>query len=417
LLGRYATTACRLLAFGLVAAVPDWNPREQTSVKSLLISSAYFPPQTGGISRMMAQVASGLGPDEVCCLTAVALSSHGARPFSGVNVYRRPRAFAKRRAAQALGFSAAIAEIMLRERPQLVQLATAYEGYMGLALQRWLKLPFVIYAHGNEILDALASPWPKPRHSLAQASRVLANSRFTAALVEKAGADPARIEIVHPACDVNRFKPVTPSSELRAELVGSPERKPVVLSVGGLMERKGHGMVITALPRLIERFPSLVYLIAGDGPCRSKLERLVIETGVSANVIFAGNVSDERLPDVYSLCDVFVMPSRPRIESDDVEGFGIVYLEANACAKPVVAGRSGGVPDAVIDGVTGFLVDPLSAEDIGSAIFRLLSSPELATRLGSQGRDRVLREFTWPQFVGRVRQICDQVAAEHKAKR
>jgi phosphatidyl-myo-inositol dimannoside synthase len=385
-------------------------------VKSLLISAAYFPPQTGGISRMMAEVASGLGRDEVCCLTAVRSTLADKEGLAGVRVYRRPRAFAKGRAVQALGFGAAIAEIGLRERPKLVQLATAHEGYMGLSLQRWLNLPFIIYAHGNEIFDALSSSWPKPRLSLIKAARILANSHFTAELVQKAGADPARIEILHPACDVGRFRPITPSSELRGELLGSAERSPVILSVGGLMERKGHDMVIAALPALIKQFPKLVYLIAGAGPYRPELESLASALGVRDHLTFAGRVSDKALPGIYAISDVFVMPSRYRQESGDVEGFGLVYLEASACAKPVIGGRSGGVPDAVIDGVTGFLVDPLSSEDIVLAITRLLSSPDLAARLGQQGRERVFAEFTWPLFLGRVRSICDQVATEHQRK-
>jgi phosphatidyl-myo-inositol dimannoside synthase len=369
-------------------------------VKSLLISSTYFPPQTGGISTTMGTLVSALGPAEVCCLTAVSSTSPGNEGLASVSVYRRPSAFGNGRAVQALGFGAAIAEIILRHRPRLVQIATAYDGYMGLWLERWLKLPFIIYAHGNEVFDALRSSWPKPRLSLIRAARVLANSRFTADLVEKAGAEPARIEIIHAACD------------LRRKLLGPSDRTPVILSVGGLVERKGHDMVIAALPQLIERFPKLVYLIAGDGPCRSNLEQLAVKAGVGACVAFAGKVPDEHLPSIYSLCDVFVMPSRHREEFGDVEGFGLVYLEANACAKPVVAGRSGGVPDAVIDGVTGFLVNPSSPQDISSAISRLLVSPELAARLGRQGRDRVLAEFTWPHLVGRVRRICNEVAGE-----
>jgi phosphatidyl-myo-inositol dimannoside synthase len=379
-------------------------------VKSLLISSADFPPQTGGISRIMAALASELGPDEACCLTGVPSAGRGADALGGVRVYRRPKAFAKGRAVQALGFGGAIAEIMLRERPQLVQLSTAHDGYMGLWLKRWFKLPFIVHAYGNEILEALRSPWPKHRLGLVKAARVLPCSRFTAELVKKAGGDPARIEIVHPACDVNRFRPVAPSRELRAELLGCAERTPVIVSVGRLVERKGCDMTIRALPKVIATFPNAVYLIVGDGPYRQELEALSVAVGVRDYVRFAGN-QDEKLPDIYALSDVFAMPSRARLESCDVEGFGLVYLEANACGKPVIAGRSGGVPDAVTDGVTGLLVDPISPEEIARAISRILSSPDLAARLGDQGRERVLREFTWPIFAQHIRRICDEVVA------
>lgn len=388
---------------------------KRAPVKSLLISNVYFPPQTGGISSTMGALVSALGPAEVCCLTAARSSSPLREGLLNAKVYRRPSAFATGRLAQAVGFTAAMAEIMLRERPQVVQLATAYEGYMGLWLERWLKLPFLVYAHGNEIFDALKSPWPKPRLSLAKAARVLANSRFTAQLVEKAGARPSKVEIIYAPCDVARFRPVSPDSELRANLLGSSEQPPVILSVGSLRERKGHDMVLRALPRLLKRFANIRYLIVGEGSYRTDLETLVSELGVGRNVVFLGKVPDERLPYIYALSDVFVMPSRERPESGDVEGFGVAYLEANACAKPVVAGRSGGVPDAVIDGVTGFLVDPLSPEEIATAIERILSSPEIQTKLGNQGKERVQREFTWPRFVSRIQRICQAVVEENTA--
>lgn len=385
-------------------------------MKSLLVSSTDFPPQTGGISRVMAALASALGPDRMCCLTAVSPDCGTTENSLTPRVYRRPAAFAKQSHIQAIGFSAAMIEIMLRERPQLVQVATAYDGYVGLWLRRWFKLPFVVYAHGNEILDAIESNWQKPRLSLVQAARVLAVSRFTAQLVQNAGVEPGRIEIVHPGCDIDRFRPHRPRIDVKQELLGAGRKDPVMLSVGRLVERKGHDMVIRALPRLVERFPNVAYLIVGQGPAAAKLEALAFTMGVRDRVIFAAHIADDLLPEAYAVSDVFVMPSRERLESGDVEGFGLVFLEANACAKAVVAGRSGGVSDAVIDGFTGFLVDPLDPEDIATAITRILSSPDLAARLGQQGSDRVRREFTWSRFAERVHDISASVVREHAAK-
>ena len=379
-------------------------------LKSLLISSAHFPPVTGGISSYMASVAAALGPEQVCCLTGVPGNGKdsGLQPRS----YRRPAAFAKPRHIQAAGFTAAMLEIMMRERPRVVQLATADDGYMGLWLRQWLKLPFVVYAHGNEVLGALESSWPKPRLSLQQAARVLANSRFTAQLVEKSGAAPERIEIIHPGCDVDRFQPCKPTMELRQEILGDQWNNRVILSVGNLVVRKGHDLVIRALRRVMESIPDVVYLIVGDGPYRAELEKLALASGVRERVIFAGRVSDERLPEIYGLSDIFAMPSRERMESCDVEGFGIVFLEASACAKAVIAGRSGGMEDAVLNGVTGLLVNPTDVEDIAKALTRLLANGDFAVRLGQQGRARVGAEFAWPRVANRVRSILESVISE-----
>jgi phosphatidylinositol alpha-1,6-mannosyltransferase len=119
---------------------------------------------------------------------------------------------------------------------------------------------------------------------------------------------------------------------------------------------------------------------------------------------------DDELVDIYAICDVFAMPSRARLASHDVEGFGLVYLEAGACAKPVVAGRSGGIGDAVVDGLTGLIVDPFDAREIGQALIRLLTDGELRDRLGRQGRDRVEKEYTWSIVGARVQRILERVS-------
>jgi phosphatidylinositol alpha-1,6-mannosyltransferase len=129
--------------------------------------------------------------------------------------------------------------------------------------------------------------------------------------------------------------------------------------------------------------------------------------GIRDHVIFAGRVSEDALPDIYALSDVFVMPSRDQREVSDVEGFGLVFLEANACGKPVIGGRSGGIPDAIVDGVTGLLVNPDEPEDIAHALVQLLTNRDLTLRLGQQGRLRVARDFNWARVGDRVQRILD----------
>lgn len=379
-------------------------------MKSLLISSVYFPPQVGGISQIMESLAKTLGQDRICCLTGVA--GNGATPPepSGPRIYRLPTVFgARAKPIRAAAWGTAIARIMVRERPQAVLLATADDGYLGLWLRKWLRLPYVSYAHGNEVLAAMRSRCSAPRIALQQADRVLADSHFTAELVQKAGVAPDRIMIVHPGCEVNRFRPLPPRTDMRRKLLGAQYGDRVILTVGNLVARKGHDMVIRALPLLRARVPDVTYLIVGDGPHREELETLAVTVGVRDRVIFAGRAAAEDLPDLYALSDVFVMPSRDQLEADDVEGFGIVFLEASACGKPVVGGRSGGISDAIVDGVTGFLVDPRDPEDIADTLARLLLDSDLAIRLGQHGRSRVVRDFDWRCVADRVQGILDAI--------
>jgi phosphatidylinositol alpha-1,6-mannosyltransferase len=382
-------------------------------MKSLLISSLYFPPKVGGISHLMGDITSALGPDRVCCLTSQLANGAGVRECFGSTVYRRPAVFgAKAKGLRAAAWGATIAEIMLRERPEIVQAATTGDAQLALWLRRWLKLPFVVYAHGNEILDGMQVNGGETQLALKQADRVLAVSRFTASLVQKLGVDAARIEVVHPGCDSDRFRPVPPRIDLRQKLLGARYKRRVILTVGALVVRKGHDMVIRALPKVCQAVPEVAYLIVGNGPCRSRLEALAADVGVRDHVIFAGRVEDEQMSDIYTMSDVFVMPSREILEAGTVEGFGLVFLEASACAKPVVGGRSGGIPDAVVDGVTGLLVDPQDPEDIANALTRLLTDREVANRLGRQGRARVVEDFNWPRVADRLQGLLESVIEE-----
>ncbi len=380
-------------------------------MKSLLISAVYFPPQVGGISRIMECLALALGRDRLCCLTGAGDGPSAVGP-RGARVYRSPAAFSQRsKFIKGMSFGRAIGAILLRERPRAVLLGTVDDGRYGLLLRRWFRIPYVVYAHGNEICRILSVPGEHQLQIrvLAEAARVVAVSRFTAELVLRTGVPADRIEVVYPGCDIDAFVPQPADPELRRKLLGSRAGTPVILTTGNLVARKGHDMVIRALTQVRQAAPDVTYLIVGDGPHRSELERLAGELGVRDHVVFAGRASDAELPAIYALADVFIMASRERREENDVEGFGLVYLEASACGKPVIGGRSGGVPEAIIHGVTGLLVDPEDPKDIARAITRTLTEPDLSGALGDAGADRVRREFTWPHAADRMHRILMHV--------
>jgi phosphatidylinositol alpha-1,6-mannosyltransferase len=172
----------------------------------------------------------------------------------------------------------------------------------------------------------------------------------------------------------------------------------VLLSVGRLQSRKGHDLVIRSMARLRSVRPDIRYLIVGDGDERPRLERLVREEGLGDAVRFAGKVPDEQLPDYYSAADVFVHPNR--IDDDgDVEGFGMVFLEAAAAGLPVVGGNSGGVPEAVDHLRTGLLVGGRDVDEFVAAVLRLCDAPVLRTEMGQAGRQRVADRFSWSTSV------------------
>jgi phosphatidylinositol alpha-1,6-mannosyltransferase len=206
-----------------------------------------------------------------------------------------------------------------------------------------------------------------------------------------------------PGVDEKSFHPGSGGAVVRARL-GFTDR-PVVVCVSRLVKRKGQDTLILALPRVLREFPDAVLLIVGDGPYRQELQNLAERTGVSQAVHFTGPVPWSELPAHYGAGDVFAMPCRTRRGGLDVEGLGIVYLEASATGLPVVAGDSGGAPDAVLDGETGWVVpggDPAAAAD---RILGLLRDPGLRTAMGERGRRWVEESWRWDHLAGRLKSL------------
>ena len=167
-------------------------------------------------------------------------------------------------------------------------------------------------------------------------------------------------------------------------------------------------MVIRALPHIAERFPDIKYVIAGTGEDYDSLQRLAAEVGVENKVIFVGQIDNGEEPAYYAACDLFIMPNRQI--GPDVEGFGIVFLEASAAGKPVIGGHSGGTGEAIQDGVTGIRVNGENVEAIAAAVIQMLADSDKARAMGEQGRQWVESAFTWESIVDRTRQLALAVA-------
>ncbi|MER5865600.1 glycosyltransferase family 4 protein [Kitasatospora sp. NPDC002040] len=222
-------------------------------------------------------------------------------------------------------------------------------------------------------------------------------SRIAAAVGPEAA---GRMVQLPPGVDEQTFRPDSGGAEIRARL-GLTDR-PVVVCVSRLVPRKGQDTLITALPQILRDVPDAVLLIVGGGPYQGELEKLAETHGVSASVRFTGAVPWSELPAHYGAGDVFAMPCRTRRRGLDVEGLGIVYLEASATGLPVVAGDSGGAPDAVLEGETGYVVPGSSPAAVAERIVRLLHDPELRRTMGEAGRRWVERSWRWDLLAGRL---------------
>ena len=201
--------------------------------------------------------------------------------------------------------------------------------------------------------------------------------------------------------DTTVFRPGAGGAEVRQRL--GLTGRPVVVCVSRLVPRKGQDVLIRALPDIVRRVPGAVLLCVGGGPDQPRLQRLAAEVGVAEDVVFTGSVPWEQLPAYYDAGDVFAMPCRTRRAGLEVEGLGIVYLEASATGLPVVAGNSGGSPDAVLQGQTGVVVDGRSVPAVADAVATYLADPELSRRVGAAGRGWVEQEWRWELIADRLR--------------
>lgn len=367
--------------------------------RSLLVTFDY-PPAIGGIALALDRFWRLAGHDGCTILAPRAPGDAAADRGHPVRTVRFP-APRRGRAGKLLTFAAAalwLARQVARQGPDLVvagQLVRA--GPLAWAFHRLTGRPYDLWVYGGETRIAFPASRRLTRflhRVLREARRIYSISPFTTAEMVAFGLDPERIVELPMGVDPV-YRPAPKDPELTARY-GLADRL-VVLTVGRLVERKGVDRMLQALSALRDELPPWHYLVVSDGPFRPVLEAMARDLGVADRVTFTGFVAAADLPRYYNLCDLFAMPNRevvdPAVGGVSVEGFGIVFLEAAACGKPVIAGRSGGAVHAVDDGVTGLLVD---GEDVGSvaAALRALADPARRTAMGAAGV-AFARRFDW----------------------
>lgn len=282
------------------------------------------------------------------------------------------------------------------------------QGLIALLLKRVWGLPYVAFCHGEEVAQTDRFRYqPSIRNRIyLSADAVVANAEYARNRLLNIGVESDRIYKITPGVDCNVFSPGQPDSGLQ-DRFGLRNRF-VLLTVARLIPRKGHDMVLKAIANLASEFPDIRYLIVGLGPEERNLRQLATNLGIAEKVVFAGFVPDRQLPDCYRVSDVVVMPNREH--NGDLEGFGITFLEASASAKPVIAGKSGGAPEAVADGVSGELVAPTDLQQLVAAIRGFLVDRGKAESMGAAGLTRARAEFDWKKRAQELRNLTRMVA-------
>jgi phosphatidyl-myo-inositol dimannoside synthase len=383
----------------------------------ILVLAQVFPPRRGGSGQWLWELYRRLRAD----VHVVAGATDGDTAFdreSTLSTERMALDFhswgvtSMRAAAQYIRTFARVRRATSRIRADVIHCGKSLpEGLIGAAISLTSGVPFLIYVHGEELTLAAASRELRwlTRIVLRRAHAIVANSHHTKKLlVDSWSAVPDKIDVLHPGVDTARFVPAATDAAVRRRLGWTGRR--VILTVGALQKRKGQDMMIRALPAIRSRCPDVLYAIAGEGWERSYLESLAQSCGVNDAVQFRGAPAETELIESYQQCDVFALPNRQ--VGWDFEGFGIVLLEAQACGKAVVAGRSGGTPETMQMGTTGELVDCEAPEPLAEIVAGLLCAPDQLAEMGARARDWAVARFDWTvrareaeEHLGKVAQL------------
>jgi phosphatidylinositol alpha-1,6-mannosyltransferase len=299
----------------------------------------------------------------------------------------------------------------LFRRPDILHCGDLYpEGLIGITLKKILGLPFVAYCHGEDItLTGERRFQPNLRNAIYRsADAVIANGDFAFDNLLRIGIKREKIHKITPGLDTSVFFPAVCDGKLR-ERYGIDAKDVVVMTVARLVPRKGHARVIRALSELRAEIHEFKYVIVGRGPIEMELRTLASQLNMLDKVVFAGFVPDGELNHHYNMADLVAMPNTEF--AGDLEGFGMVFLEANAAGKPVIGGRSGGTSAAVADGESGFLVDFDTEVELREALRKLLRDRSLRERMGAAGLRRARAEFDWDSRAAMLRKISYDIVA------
>jgi phosphatidylinositol alpha-1,6-mannosyltransferase len=273
--------------------------------------------------------------------------------------------------------------------------AAAPLGLLSAGMKRAGVERTVALTHGHEVWWAKVFPFNLLLRRIGSTVDVLTYlGDFTRAAISKALSQQAQSAMVKiaPGIDVDHFLP-TDASELRKSL-GLSDKK-VIVSVGRLVHRKGQDYLIEAMPKILEQVPQAHLLLVGEGPYREHLEKLAKKHKIESSLTFIGRIQYKELPTYICVGDIFAMPSRSRLLGLEVEGLGIVYLEASSCGLPVLAGNSGGAPDAVIQNKTGLVVSGTDTQEIANAAVELLLNVDSSKKMGLLGRQWIIEKWRW----------------------
>lgn len=385
--------------------------------KTLLISEI-FPPIHGGSGRWFWELYSRLGNNYVIA-AGKSTNCNISDNDSNLKIYRLPLKSAQWGVANlsALKFYFksffALKKIVKSEDIHLIHCGRVLpEGLLALLLKKTMGIKYMCYVHGE---DLEASALSRELNTLTKlvmrnSDRIICNSRNSENIVKRIDSSvSSKIVVMHPGADTKRFVPIEfPDQQFLQKMRWS--NKKIILTVGRLQARKGQDFMINAMPNILKTCPDAHYVVIGNGECEGLLRDTIDRLNLSQHVDVLTDCDDETMIACYQHCDVFILPNRT--VEQDVEGFGMVLVEAQACGKPVIAGDSGGTVETLIPGKTGEIIDATSIENIESVVSKFLLNTDICREYGESGREHAVAQFDWDNAASHAKNMFELQSPE-----
>lgn len=377
-------------------------------MKKTLIISLEFPPQVGGIATYVHDLAGALDSEKVIVL-AVGGNDQNSTTMQKktwdlqrkYKIIRKKLLFPKFIWPRWLLLVFQVWKIVKAEKIEIIFVQHVLPvGYAAILMKKFLKVPYLLFSHGTDLIAGTATPWKRKMVTLVSrhAEQIIFNSeslrdRYLRVLVQF----EKKSMVLYPCPE-----PIFLHSPTREEINTlrrqyALEGKQTLLSVSRLDEGKGFLHMIRYMPKILEQVPNLVWFIIGDGIKKNSIIESLQKNNLQNIVRFIGEIPHDQLPKFFYTADAFVLLAHP--DEGREEGLGLVFLEASAAGMPIVAGRSGGVPEAVLDQETGLIVEATNEKEVVSAVLKVLKDREYARRLGMNARDRMIRDFSWSKQI------------------
>ncbi|MFT5813101.1 MAG: phosphatidylinositol alpha-1,6-mannosyltransferase [Psychroserpens sp.] len=372
-------------------------------MKKALVYSEIFPPMHGGSGRWFWEVYSRLNTEQYVVLAGITQGQENFDQHAKLTIERIKFRYSSWSDWSLLSLSGILFYLRLfidtwkvikKHNIGVIHCGRCIpEGFIAYLIKFILKVPYYCYIHGEDVENAATSRalrWIVNR-SFKEAALLICNSENSKrVLLAHWNVNPDNIRVITPGVDTSQFKPARRNADLRVHF-GWNDR-PVILTVSRLEPRKGHDMLVKAIVDIKKTIPDILYAIIGGGPQKPVIESLVAELKLTDNVMFMSELSDEKMIQCYQQSDIFVLPNRDI--GRNIEGFGIVMLEAQACGIPVLGGNSGGTPETLIEGETGYIIDCNTPDNISQKIQHMFATPNDLQKMGRNARQHA-ENFDW----------------------